>query len=66
MKKTLLLLSLALMASALSAQAIELNVYAAASLTESLQEIGLAYEKQAGDKLVFNFAASSTLARQIQ
>ena len=41
-------------------------VFAAASLTESLQEIAAAYEKQSGDKIVFNFAASGTLARQIE
>ncbi len=46
--------------------AAEINVYAASSLTDALKEIGPAYEKESGDKLVFNFAASSTLARQIE
>ncbi len=45
--------------------AAELTVFAAASLTDSLKEIAATYEKQTGDKIVFNFGASSTLARQI-
>ncbi len=42
------------------------TVFAAASLTESLQEIAATYEKHTGDKIVFNFAASGTLIRQIE
>jgi molybdate transport system substrate-binding protein len=42
------------------------NVFAAASLTDSLKEISAAYSKQSADRIVFNFAASSTLARQIE
>jgi len=42
------------------------SVFAAASLTDSLKEIASAYEKQRGDKIVFNFGASSFLARQIE
>jgi molybdate transport system substrate-binding protein len=42
------------------------NVFAAASLTDALKQIATAYEKQTGDKIVFNFGASSTLARQIE
>src|SRR5476649_556322 len=49
-----------------SSQAAEVTVFAAASLTDSLKEIAAAYEKQSGDKIIFNFAASSTLARQIE
>lgn len=48
------------------ATAAEIKVYAAASLTDALKKIATNYEKTSGDKLVFNFAASSTLARQIQ
>jgi len=48
------------------ARAATINVFAAASLTESLKEIATAYEKQTGDKVVFNFGASSFLARQIE
>jgi molybdate transport system substrate-binding protein len=43
----------------------EVNVYAAASLTDVLKEIAATYEKQGSDKVVFNFGASSLLARQI-
>lgn len=46
--------------------AANLRVSAAASLTDVLQEIAGAYEKQSGDTLLFNFGASSMLARQIQ
>lgn len=46
--------------------AAEVQVLAAASLTDALQEIAAAYEKESGDKVVFNFGASSTLARQIR
>lgn len=46
--------------------AAEVRVFAAASLTDALQEIAVAYEKQTGDRVLFNFAASSTLARQIE
>ena len=49
-----------------ASQAAQITVFAAASLTESLKEIAAAYEKQSGDKVVFNFAASGTLARQIE
>src|SRR5262245_39118701 len=43
-----------------------INAFAAASLSESLKEIAAGYEKQSGDKVVFNFGASSFLARQIE
>jgi molybdate transport system substrate-binding protein len=46
--------------------AAQVTVFAAASLTDSLQEIAGAYEKVSGDKIVFNFAASGVLARQIE
>ncbi|MEI6078433.1 MAG: molybdate ABC transporter substrate-binding protein, partial [Verrucomicrobiota bacterium] len=42
------------------------TVFAAASLTESLKQIADDYEKTSGDKVVFNFAATGTLARQIE
>lgn len=62
--KRLLLLLAALFP--LLAAAADLRVSAAASLTDVLQELAPAYEKQSGDALLFNFGASSTLARQIQ
>jgi len=49
-----------------ASHAAQLTVFAAASLTDSLKEIAAAYEKQSGDKIIFNFSASSTLARQIE
>lgn len=61
MRALLLLLLLAL-----PARAAELQVFAAASLTEALKEIAPGYEKATGDRLVLNLGASSTLARQIQ
>src|SRR5262245_22650831 len=48
-----------------TANAAEVNVYAAASLTDVLKEIAGNYEKQNSDKIIFNFGASSLLARQI-
>jgi len=41
-------------------------VFAAASLTEALQEIRPRFEAVSADRLVFNFGASSDLARQIK
>jgi len=48
------------------AGATEILVCAAASLTDALKEIAGAYDKESGETLVFNFAASSVLARQIE
>src|SRR5262245_33027166 len=44
----------------------EVVVFAAASLTDSLKEAGKVYQEKSKDKIVFNFAASSILARQIE
>jgi molybdate transport system substrate-binding protein len=41
-------------------------VFAAASLTDVLKEASASYEKSSGDKVVFNFAGSNFLARQIE
>lgn len=46
--------------------AAKITVFAAASLTDSLKEIAGAYQNQSGDKVVFNFDASSFLALQIK
>ncbi len=43
-----------------------ITVFAAASLTNALKQIGANYEKTGGDKVAFNFAASGTLELQIQ
>src|SRR5215475_6539749 len=48
-----------------NANSAEVNVFAAASLTDAMKEIAASYEKQSNDKIVFNFGASSLLARQI-
>lgn len=63
-----LLLTLALLATPTRAATPEgeLNVYAAASLTDALKEIATAYEADSGRHLVFNFAGSNILALQIQ
>jgi len=68
MKKLILVLSLwyVLLALTLPSRAAEIMVFAAASLTDSLEQIAADYEKTSGDKIVFNFGASSTLARQIK
>lgn len=46
--------------------AAEITVFAAASLTDALKQVASGFEQQSGDRVVFNFAASSTLARQIE
>lgn len=57
-------LSLLLLASCASEP--EIHVFAAASLTDALTEIGAAYERETGQRVVFNFAGSQVLARQIE
>ena len=54
-----------MLAIATSANA-EVNVYAAASLTDVLTEVAVVYERSSRDRIVFNFGGSSMLARQIQ
>lgn len=44
----------------------EITVFAAASLTDAVTEIGAAHKRATGDKVRFNFAASNTLVRQIE
>jgi molybdate transport system substrate-binding protein len=61
----LLLLGLGLSLAA-PAEVAEIDLFAAASLTEALEEIAAAYERSGGGKVVLNLGASSTLARQIQ
>lgn len=62
----LLALALALPSSAQAAADNRITVFAAASLTNAMQDIGTAYEAKGGDKVVFSFAASSLLAKQIE
>lgn len=49
-----------------AAQAADVTVFAAASLTDALQAIGKDYQAKTGHTVVFSFAASSTLAKQIE
>src|SRR6267142_2234530 len=49
-----------------SGWAAEIKVFAAASLTDVLQQVAADYEKESGDRIIFNFGASSMLARQIE
>ncbi len=44
----------------------QLLVFAAASLTEAMQDLGAAFERQSGVGVAFSFGASSDLARQIE
>ena len=60
------LVYVALAFSPLTSFAAEVTVFAAASLSDALTEIGKTYPSAHGDKLRFNFAASSALARQIK
>lgn len=48
------------------ARAAEIVVFAAASLTDALEEIRAGYEASSTDRLVLNFGASSDLGRQIK
>ena len=45
---------------------IELTVFAAISLTDALTEIGTAFATENGVKVYYNFAASTTLQRQLE
>jgi molybdate transport system substrate-binding protein len=51
---------------AMLAAAEDLQVFAAASLTDALRDIASQYQQKTGTQLEFNFAASSVLARQIE
>jgi len=67
MRRPLVLFALLLaFASPHAAAAAEVRVFAAASLTDALRDAAAVHERQTGDRVVFNFAASSTLARQIE
>jgi len=56
---------LALSVIFLRPRAAEIMMFAAASLSDAVREIASEYLEKSGDKIVFNFASSSTLARQI-
>lgn len=65
MKYRLLPLMLAALLAGATAQAADVLVFAAASLSDALQDIRAQYEPGTADRVNFNFAASSALARQI-
>ena len=48
------------------ARAADVTVFAAASLSDVLKQVGDAYKTETGRNVVFSFAASSALARQIE
>lgn len=66
MRVFLFLLSLVMLPTAGQAADRNVTVYAAASLTNALQDLGKSFEAQTGAKVKFAFAASSLLAKQIE
>ncbi|SEH24897.1 molybdate ABC transporter substrate-binding protein [Magnetospirillum fulvum] len=60
------LFGLVLTCFSVTAMAAEVRVFAAASLTNALNDIGALYTARTGDKMVASYAASSALARQIE
>jgi len=62
----LLICVCALSLGARAAQPRDVTVFAAASLTNALQDIGKDFEASGGGHVKFSFAASSLLARQIE
>lgn len=67
-RKLLLVLLLVLAQAAVgsAAAAKDVVVFAAASLKNALDEASAAYEKEAGVKALISYAASSTLAKQVE
>lgn len=63
---TSLLIMIFLTSGAQATAAERVTVFAAASLTEAVEEIGASYRKEAGTEVVFSFAASSVLSRQVE
>ncbi len=57
---------LAIGAAAPGLRAEQLTVFGAASLTDVLSKIGAGFEEESGTGIRFSFAASSTLARQVE
>jgi molybdate transport system substrate-binding protein len=60
------LTALALVLAPVAAQAGSITVFAAASLTDALNDVGKAYQAKTGNMATFSFAASSVLAKQIE
>lgn len=55
-----------LLAAAAPVRGEEILVFAAASLTDALDELGAAFARRGADRVTFSFGASSDLARQIK
>ncbi|MCO5068538.1 MAG: molybdate ABC transporter substrate-binding protein [Kiritimatiellae bacterium] len=66
MKKLLSLLFAVALFNTATARAEDLLVFAAVSLSDALNAIGADFTKQSGTPVLFNFQASSALARQIE
>jgi molybdate transport system substrate-binding protein len=58
--------ALALALAPIAASAESVTVFAAASLSDALGNVGKAYKAKTGNDVVFSFAASSVLAKQIE
>ena len=65
-RSRILALCLAALLAAVPARAEEVLVFAAASLTDVLKELGGSFATRTGDRVTFSFGASSDLARQIK
>jgi molybdate transport system substrate-binding protein len=63
-----LLLSVGLLGATLSLASAQpsLTVFAAASMQEAMEKIGVAFEEETGVNVVFSFAGTGTLARQVE
>lgn len=66
MKRALLFCSLLLGAAGCSSKPPSVRIFAAVSTREVLEQIAVDFEAQTGTKVTCSFAASSTLARQIE
>ncbi len=64
--KQFLTITLASMLFASTAMAADVNVFAAASMKNAIDEIGAAWKAKSGHVLVATYAASSALAKQIE
>lgn len=65
--RRLLFISVLMLSTLLPTRAAEpLTVFAAASLREAMEAIGAAFEEETGTAVVFSFAGTGTLARQIE
>jgi molybdate transport system substrate-binding protein len=66
MKLVLLTFALLLGVCGCAAKSSDVHIFAAASTQEALQQAARDYERQSGTRVLCSFAASSTLARQIE